>query len=50
MTSMFPEMDMCTCGHEAETHDVISVRYCAATVMGALDRGCVCVSGPQVRE
>jgi hypothetical protein len=34
----------CTvCGHDWGAHDPIGVRYCAATVAGGLDRGCVCV-------
>ncbi|WP_020671981.1 RGCVC family protein [Amycolatopsis nigrescens] len=30
------------CSHPREAHDSISLRYCAATVAGAFDRGCVC--------
>ncbi|MGH3850988.1 MAG: RGCVC family protein, partial [Pseudonocardiaceae bacterium] len=34
----------CTvCPHPWDAHDRIGVRYCAATVAGALSRGCVCV-------
>jgi hypothetical protein len=30
------------CAHPWSAHDVISARYCTATVAGALTRGCVC--------
>jgi hypothetical protein len=30
------------CAHPWESHDVISTRYCQATIAGALTRGCVC--------
>jgi hypothetical protein len=30
------------CAHPWDTHDVISARYCSATIAGALTRGCVC--------
>lgn len=34
---------MCdVCSHPMSDHDVISARFCAATVAGALTRGCVC--------
>jgi hypothetical protein len=31
------------CPHARDAHDVIGARYCSATVIGGLDRGCVCV-------
>ena len=33
----------CPCGHPADQHDSLSARYCRATVVGGLDRGCMCV-------
>ena len=30
------------CGHPARAHDAIGTRFCAATMAGALTRGCVC--------
>jgi hypothetical protein len=33
---------LCVCGHQGERHDRIATRYCAATVDGRLERGCVC--------
>ena len=32
------------CPHPAEAHDVIGTRFCGATVLGALTRGCICRS------
>jgi hypothetical protein len=41
----------CPCGHSAEEHDPVAVRYCQATAMGGLPRGCICVPGaPPVRQ
>lgn len=35
--------DAClACAHPRSAHDVISTRFCAATVAAALARGCVC--------
>ena len=35
--------EMCdVCSHPMSAHDTISARFCAATVAGALARGCVC--------
>jgi hypothetical protein len=35
--------DMCgACSHPMSDHDVISARFCAATIGGSLTRGCVC--------
>jgi hypothetical protein len=35
--------DVClACAHPWARHDVISARYCTATITGALTRGCVC--------
>jgi hypothetical protein len=33
------------CPHGIDAHDAIALRYCRATVAGALDRGCVCQTG-----
>jgi hypothetical protein len=30
------------CNHPWSAHDIIGRRFCAATLAGALDRGCVC--------
>ncbi|MDN3352004.1 RGCVC family protein [Actinomadura sp. DC4] len=35
---------LCACGHPADAHDAVAVRYCAATASSALTRGCVCTS------
>jgi hypothetical protein len=32
------------CAHAWDDHDVISARYCKATVAGQFNRGCVCVA------
>jgi hypothetical protein len=34
---------ICACGHAADWHDRIAVRYCEATQTGALPRGCICL-------
>jgi hypothetical protein len=35
--------DAClACAHPMSAHDVISARFCTATLAGALSRGCVC--------
>jgi hypothetical protein len=31
-----------TCNHPVALHDVIGLRFCAATLAGSLSRGCVC--------
>lgn len=37
---------MCAvCPHPEDAHDPISLRYCAATVAGTWQRGCVCGGG-----
>ncbi|HEV3356394.1 MAG TPA: RGCVC family protein [Pseudonocardiaceae bacterium] len=37
---------MCAvCPHPVDTHDVIGLRYCTATVAGGWQRGCVCGNG-----
>jgi hypothetical protein len=37
---------MCAvCPHAEQAHDSIGLRYCAATVAGAWERGCVCGGG-----
>jgi hypothetical protein len=35
-----PVCDMCS--HPIEFHDVVALRYCAASASSALSRGCVC--------
>jgi hypothetical protein len=30
------------CPHPAAAHDVISRRFCSATLSGAITRGCIC--------
>lgn len=30
------------CGHPMRAHDAIGTRFCAATMTGSLNRGCVC--------
>ena len=37
-----PPRPSCTCGHPESAHDPIADRYCAATINGGLDRGCIC--------
>ncbi|HEX3829335.1 MAG TPA: RGCVC family protein [Sporichthyaceae bacterium] len=32
----------CPCGHAPERHDEIAARWCQATIVGGLQRGCVC--------
>jgi hypothetical protein len=35
--------DLCdACAHDADGHDPIARRFCAATVAGALSRTCIC--------
>jgi hypothetical protein len=38
-----PSDASCLCGHTADEHDSVALRYCKATVEGALTRGCMCV-------
>jgi hypothetical protein len=38
------------CEHVWAEHDVIAARYCAATVAGRFDRGCVCAAGSTVES
>jgi hypothetical protein len=33
-----------TCGHPLSAHDVISLRWCAASELGVDDRACICSS------
>ncbi|WP_221888176.1 RGCVC family protein [Geodermatophilus aquaeductus] len=33
------------CPHRVDDHDAIALRFCRATLAGALDRGCVCRAG-----
>ena len=33
------------CRHLWSDHDDIAARFCAATIVGAYSRGCVCVAG-----
>ncbi len=37
-----PTDGLCPCGHDSAEHDALAARYCRATVLGALDRGCMC--------
>jgi hypothetical protein len=35
--------DLCrTCGHPLSAHDAISLRWCAASELGAQNRACIC--------
>jgi hypothetical protein len=35
--------DLCrTCGHPLSAHDAISLRWCAASELGAENRACIC--------
>ena len=37
------ELAVCdVCPHPAAAHDVISRRFCDATLVGAITRGCIC--------
>jgi hypothetical protein len=34
---------MCdACAHAASAHDAIGLRFCRATLVGAIPRGCIC--------
>jgi hypothetical protein len=33
------------CAHPWDRHDVISARYCTATIASTLTRGCICPTG-----
>jgi hypothetical protein len=38
--------DVClACAHPWSGHDVISARFCTATIASALTRGCICPAG-----
>ena len=38
-----PHLDLCrTCGHPLSAHDAISLRWCAASELGAENRACIC--------
>lgn len=41
-TATEPVAECMACGHSAGEHDRIALRFCDATVEGALTRGCVC--------
>jgi hypothetical protein len=42
---------MCAvCPHPMDDHDLIGVRYCAATAARSTSRGCVCVGDNNVRR
>lgn len=46
--STAPSVDDPACGvcpHRVDHHDAIALRFCRATLAGALDRGCVCRPG-----
>jgi hypothetical protein len=34
------------CGHASGRHDTIATRYCAATVLNAIERTCICGEAP----
>jgi hypothetical protein len=34
--------DCAVCSHHLSDHDVIGLRYCEATQVNALSRGCIC--------
>jgi hypothetical protein len=36
--------ELCRCGHDTGQHDVMADRYCAATLSGDLQRGCICAA------
>jgi hypothetical protein len=36
------EQSCTVCGHEPARHDAIARRYCEATQLRALQRGCIC--------
>ncbi|MDQ1706276.1 MAG: hypothetical protein QOF18_2642 [Frankiaceae bacterium] len=42
-----PPAGQCECGHALARHDPIASRFCLATAAGALERGCICSSGPK---
>lgn len=35
--------DVCCCGHQLARHDQIARRYCRATILHSLPRGCICL-------
>ena len=37
-----PPEAACPCGHAVHEHDALATRYCQATTVGGLDRGCMC--------
>ncbi|WP_375477593.1 RGCVC family protein [uncultured Jatrophihabitans sp.] len=40
---IFADVDSCgVCPHGAALHDRVAQRFCAATLSGALTRGCIC--------
>jgi len=41
-TAAVLEFSCASCTHTQEAHDVIGIRYCAATLARGLDRRCVC--------
>jgi hypothetical protein len=47
--SSVPQATRCAaCAHVWAEHDTISARYCAATVVGKFERGCVCTTNATV--
>lgn len=36
--------EACACGHPLAHHDATAIRYCAATILGSLTRGCACAA------
>ncbi|WP_142104327.1 RGCVC family protein [Pseudonocardia cypriaca] len=44
-TTSAPEVDTVSCAacpHDRDAHDAIGTRFCAATIAGAVPRGCAC--------
>ena len=37
-------VELCRCGHDTDQHDAMADRYCAATLSGDLQRGCICAA------
>ena len=44
-TEVVAERRCAACQHIWTEHDAIAARFCAATIVGAYTRGCVCVAG-----
>jgi hypothetical protein len=52
LLSRSPESSIreCACGHAADDHDGIALRYCAATKTSAIARGCICSPQPTASQ